>query len=106
MPGRPPAIGGGTAAILYLKRHAPSKLQAAAIGVRKAPAPDGRPGFIHIDSVHQGDFDGIKGLYHINAVGFVGHPTRAVGELAGGNRVNLLERYDYPSNRFVTGAAS
>jgi hypothetical protein len=38
------------------------------IGVRKAPAPDGRPGFIRIDSVHQGDLDGVKGLYHINAV--------------------------------------
>lgn len=38
------------------------------IGVRKAPAPNGRPGFIRIDSVHQGDRDGIKGLYHVNAV--------------------------------------
>lgn len=42
--------------------------QAGAIGVRKAPAPEGRPGFIRIDSVHQGDWDGTKGLYHINAV--------------------------------------
>jgi transposase InsO family protein len=42
--------------------------QAATIGVRKAPAPEGRPGFIRIDSVHQGDWDGTKGLYHINAV--------------------------------------
>jgi transposase InsO family protein len=42
--------------------------KSAAIGVRKAPAPEGRPGFIRIDSVHQGDFDGSKGLYHINAV--------------------------------------
>ena len=42
--------------------------KAATIGVRKAPAPDGRPGFVRIDSVHQGDLDGIKGLYHINAV--------------------------------------
>ena len=42
--------------------------QAVTIGVRKAPAPDGRPGFIRIDSVHQGDLDGTKGLYHINAV--------------------------------------
>lgn len=41
---------------------------ASAIGVRKAPAPEGRPGFVRIDSVHQGDHDGIKGLYHINAV--------------------------------------
>ena len=38
------------------------------IGVRRAPAPEGRAGFIRIDSVHQGDQDGIKGLYHINAV--------------------------------------
>ncbi len=42
--------------------------RASAIGVRKAPAPEGRAGFIRIDSVHQGDFDGGKGLYHINAV--------------------------------------
>ena len=39
-----------------------------AIGVRRAPTPDGRPGFIRIDSVHQGDQDGVKGVYHINAV--------------------------------------
>lgn len=42
--------------------------RAATIGVRKAPAPEGRPGFIRIDSVHQGDQDGHKGLYPINAV--------------------------------------
>ncbi|MEI8159413.1 MAG: integrase [Burkholderiales bacterium] len=41
---------------------------AVPIGVRRAPTPDGRPGFIRIDSVHQGDQDGIKGVYHINAV--------------------------------------
>lgn len=39
-----------------------------AVGVRRAPTPEGRPGFIRIDSVHQGDQDGIKGVYHINAV--------------------------------------
>jgi transposase InsO family protein len=44
----------------------PSK--AIGIGVRRAPQPDNRPGFIRIDSVHQGDKDGFKGLYHINAV--------------------------------------
>ena len=41
---------------------------AVAIGERRAPAPDGRPGFIRIDSVHQGDQDGLKGVYHLNAV--------------------------------------
>ena len=39
-----------------------------AIGLRKPPCPEGRPGFIRIDSVHQGDQDGLKGVYHINAV--------------------------------------
>jgi hypothetical protein len=38
------------------------------IGARRAPLPQGRAGFIRIDSVHQGDQDGVKGLYHINAV--------------------------------------
>jgi transposase InsO family protein len=45
-----------------------TKGHAVPIGERRAPAPDGRPGFIRIDSVHQGDQDGAKGLYHINAV--------------------------------------
>jgi transposase InsO family protein len=38
------------------------------VGVRRAPEPSGRTGYIRIDSVHQGDHDGVKGLYHINAV--------------------------------------
>jgi len=41
------------------------------IGVRKAPAPQGLPGYIRIDTVHQGDQDGLKGVYHINAVDIV-----------------------------------
>jgi transposase InsO family protein len=39
-----------------------------AIGERRAPQPDGLPGYIRVDSVHQGDLDGIKGVYLINAV--------------------------------------
>ena len=39
-----------------------------AIGVRKAPRPKGRAGFVRIDTVHQGDHDGIKGVYHITCV--------------------------------------
>ena len=38
------------------------------IGQRRAPQPRGLPGYIRIDSVHQGDQDGVKGVYHINAV--------------------------------------
>ena len=51
---------------VVLTKTRPTKV--ITIGVRKAPAPEGRPGFIRIDSVHQGDQDGAKGLYHINAV--------------------------------------
>ena len=28
----------------------------------------GQPGYIRVDTVHQGDLDGVKGVYHINAV--------------------------------------
>ncbi len=38
------------------------------IGQRRTPQPNGLPGYIRIDSVHQGDQDGMKGVYHINAV--------------------------------------
>ena len=38
------------------------------IGERRRPDPDGRPGYLRVDTVHQGDLDGIKGVYHIDAV--------------------------------------
>jgi transposase InsO family protein len=38
------------------------------IGERRRPDPQGRPGYLRIDTVHQGDLDGAKGVYHINAV--------------------------------------
>jgi len=42
--------------------------RASHIGVRRKPQPNGQPGYIRIDSVHQGDLDRQKGVYHINAV--------------------------------------
>jgi len=38
------------------------------IGERKKPYPEGKPGFLRVDSVHQGDLDKEKGVYHINLV--------------------------------------
>jgi transposase len=38
------------------------------IGERRKPRPEGRPGYIRVDTVHQGDWDGTKGVYHVNAV--------------------------------------
>ena len=40
----------------------------ANIGIRKKPQPQGKPGFLRVDSVHQGDLDKEKGVYHINLV--------------------------------------
>lgn len=39
-----------------------------AIGERRRPRPGGKPGYLRVDAVHQGDLDGVKGVYHINAV--------------------------------------
>jgi len=41
---------------------------AVSIGERRKPDPQGRPGYLRVDTVHQGDRDGSKGVYHINAV--------------------------------------
>lgn len=41
---------------------------AVSIGERRRPNPQGQPGYLRVDTVHQGDRDGVKGVYHINAV--------------------------------------
>ena len=51
--------------ILYVEK---TRAVNANIGVRKKPRPDGKPGYLRVDSVHQGDLDKEKGVYHINLV--------------------------------------
>ncbi len=38
------------------------------IGERRRPDPKGRPGYLRVDTVHQGDTETAKGVYHVNAV--------------------------------------
>jgi len=38
------------------------------IGERRKPDPQGQPGYLRLDTVHQGDGPEAKGVYHINAV--------------------------------------
>jgi transposase InsO family protein len=55
----------------YRKRNTsyqPTRPTPIPIGERRKPQPYGCPGYLRIDTVHQGDQDGRKGLYHINAV--------------------------------------
>jgi len=51
--------------ILYITK---TRAVNANIGIRKKPQPEGKPGFLRVDSVHQGDLDKQKGVYHINLV--------------------------------------
>jgi hypothetical protein len=50
------------------KRFTHTRSVASRIGERARPEPEGQPGHIRIDTVHQGDQEGLKGVYHINAV--------------------------------------
>ncbi len=55
----------------YGRHHLPitkTRARAVAIGERRRPDPGGRPGYLRVDTVHQGDTETRKGLYHINAV--------------------------------------
>ena len=44
------------------------KTKGRVIGERCKPEPGGRPGYLRVDTMHQGDRDGQKGVYHINTV--------------------------------------
>jgi len=49
----------------YQKTH---KGKGKTIGVRGKPEPQGKPGYLRVDTMHQGDQEGKKGVYHINTV--------------------------------------
>lgn len=46
----------------------PTRSTGVAIGERRRPEHRGQPGYLRVDTVHQGDWDGAKGVYHINAI--------------------------------------
>ena len=51
-----------------VKRYIHTKPVVSRIGERVKPEPLGCPGHIRVDTVHQGDHDRQKGVYHVNAV--------------------------------------
>lgn len=53
-----------------LLNYTKTRPTAVSIGERRKPQPEGQPGFLRLDTVHQGDQPngGEKGVYHINAV--------------------------------------
>ncbi len=50
------------------KNYQKTRPSAVAIGERRRPDPGGRPGYLRVDTVHQGDTENGKGVFHINAV--------------------------------------
>jgi len=48
--------------------YLPTRPTPIPIAERRKPRPKGRPGYLRVDTVHQGDQNGVKGIYHINAV--------------------------------------
>src|SRR5260370_42158994 len=77
-----------------------------AIGERRKPQPEGRPGYLRVDTVHQGDRDGIKGVYPINAVDQV-RQWQVVGSVSAITQTNLepvlraiLQQFPFPIRGF------
>jgi transposase InsO family protein len=77
-----------------------------AIGERRKPQPEGRPGYLRVDTVHQGDLDGIKGVYHINAVDQVTQ-WQVVGSVSAITQTHLepvlrtiLQQFPFPVRGF------
>ncbi len=63
------------------------------IGKRQKPTPEGKPGFLRVDTVHLGDREGEKGIYVINIVDEVTR-FQHLGAVP-----NVTEYYLVPSSR-------
>lgn len=69
------------------------------LGERKKPAPEGLPGYIRIDTVHQGDgCNGEKGVYYIHAVDEVTQWEMVVPV------TTISERHMYPALKIILAA--
>ena len=55
----------GSSQAKFLKQTQSTQVK---IGIRRKPEPNGKPGYLRVDTVHQGDLNGRKGVYHINLV--------------------------------------
>ena len=57
-----PGIGATVVVVLH------TQARQVSIAERRKPDPRNRPGFLRVDTVHQGQRDGQAGVFHINAV--------------------------------------
>ncbi|MBI3477362.1 MAG: integrase, partial [Acidobacteria bacterium] len=79
---------------------------------RRRPDPQGRPGYLRVDTVHQGDRDRVKGVYHINTIDAVTQweIVGCVGQISERALVpvlqDLLEQYPFVIRGFHTDNGS
>lgn len=82
------------------------------IGERAAPEPNGQPGYLSVDTVHQGDKIGEKGIYHINIVDmatqfeFVGAVAAISEKFMAGILQDLLKKFPFKIVEFHTDNGS
>lgn len=90
-------------AIIFMKTN-PTPV---AIGKRAKPSPEGKPGYLRVDTVHQGDSEKEgKGVYHINIVDEIiqWETLGAVEKISEAYLLplleNLLEKFPFPVINF------
>ena len=82
------------------------------VGAGVAPQPFGQPGWVRVDTVHQGDLDGIKGLYHVNLVDevtqfqFIGSVEHIHAACLGPVLEGLLQAFPFTLHGFHTDNGS
>lgn len=83
------------------KVYTPTKSTSVNIGQRLKPRPNGMPGFVRVDTVHQGDRPSEKGVYHINTVDevtqyeFIGAVEYITDEYLIPLLTRIIERYPF-----------
>lgn len=88
-----------TSATKYFTKTTPTPVP---IGERRKPDPQGHPGYLRVDTVHQGDVQGQKGVYHINTVDevFQWEVVGAVETICERHLIpllqDLLDQYPFP----------
>lgn len=94
---------------LHFEKTRPSPVS---IGERRRPRPEGKAGYLRVDTVHQGDLDGVKGVYYINTVDEVTQ-WEIVGAVAHISEAWLrplleamLEQFPFPIRGFHTDNGS
>lgn len=93
-------------------RYEPTRPVSISIGDRRKPDPKGQPGYLRVDTVHQGDWEGAKGVYHLNAVDAVtqweavGSTARISEQYLGPVLEAMLHQFPFPILGFHTDNGS